>query len=101
MKKYFEVKPSLDDWKDRMVILQDRDNKKGIFALIAIAVAVLALAAVAVVYLMKTKMQDEYDEDWDYDWDDLDDECFDDECDDETCCCTDRDVDDSVKVEQV
>lgn len=96
MKKYFEVRPSFDDWKDKMVILQDRDHKKCIWALIAIAVAVVAVVAGAV-YLMKTKMDDDYDEDWDYDWDDLDDECFDDE---ETCCCTDHDVDDSVKVEQ-
>ena len=39
---------------------------------------------------------DEYEEDWDYDWDDLDDEF----CEDDECCCTDKDVDDSVKVEQ-
>ena len=45
---------------------------------------------------LKTRMDDEYEEDWDYDWDDLDDEF----CEDDECCCTDKDVDDSVKVEQ-
>ena len=96
MKKYFEVRPSFGDLKEKIVVLQDKDEKKTLFIALAVASAVLAVVALGVVYLLKTKMDDEYDEDWDYDWDDLDDECCDDEC-----CCTDKDVDDSVKVEQV
>ena len=95
MKKYFEVRPSFNDLKEKIVVLQDRDDKKTMFFVLAAAVAVLAVVTLGVVYLLKTKMDYENEEDWDYDWDDLDDECFEDEC-----CCTDHDVDDSVKVEQ-
>ena len=89
MKKYFEVRPSFSDLKEKIVVLQDRDEKKTMFIVLAVVAAVLAVVTLGVVYLLKTKMDDEYD------WDDLDDECCDDEC-----CCTDSDVDDSVKVEQ-
>lgn len=95
MKKYFEVRPSFSDLKEKIVVLQDKDDRKTMFFVLAAAVAVLAVVTLGVVYLLKTKMDDEYDEDWDYDWDDLDDECFEDEC-----SCTDHDVDHSVKVEQ-
>ena len=45
------------------------------------------------VYLLKNKMnEDEFDEDWDTDWDDLE---------EDDCCCTDKDVDTSVKVEKL
>ncbi|WP_313528997.1 hypothetical protein [Anaerotignum sp.] len=98
MKKYFEVKPSFDDLKDRIVVLNnDRDDKKTLFIVLAVLAAVFAAVALGVVYLLKTKMDDEYDEDWDYDWDDLEDEY----CNEEDCCCTDKDVDASVKVEQI
>jgi hypothetical protein len=97
MKKYFEA-PALDGLKERIIILKDGEDKKTLFAVIALVAAVLVAVAVGVVYLMKTKMDDEYEEDWDYDWDDLDDDFLtEDDCD---CCCTDKDVDDSVKVEQ-
>ncbi|WP_352400480.1 hypothetical protein [Anaerotignum sp.] len=98
MRKYFEVKPSFDDLKDRIVVLNnDRDDKKTLFIVLSVIAAVLAVVALGVVYLLKTKMDDEYDEDWDYDWDDLEDEY----CNEEDCCCTDKDVDASVKVEQI
>lgn len=96
MKKYFEERPTLGDLREKIVILKDDDDKKNIFLILAILTAVLAMVSLGVVYLLKTKMHDDYDEDWDYDWDDLDDECCDDDC-----CCTDSDVDSSVKVEQV
>ena len=79
----------------RKRILKDGEDKKTLFAVIALVTAVLIAVTVGVVYLLKTKMDDEYEEDWDYDWDDLEDDFCDDEC-----CCTDNDVDDSVKVEQ-
>lgn len=97
MKKYFEVKPGFESLKDRIVVLQnDRDDKKTVFIVLAVLAAVLAVVALGVVYLLKTRMDDEYDEEWDYDWDDLEDEY----CNEEDCCCTDQDVDDTVKVEQ-
>lgn len=98
MKKYFEVKPNFEDLKDRIVVLHNgHDDKKTVFIVLAIIAAVLAAVALGVVYLLKTKMDDEYDEDWDYDWDDLEDEY----CNEDDCCCTDKDVNDSVKVEQI
>ncbi|AMJ42055.1 MULTISPECIES: hypothetical protein [Anaerotignum] len=98
MKKYFELKPSFEDLKDKIVVLhKEDDEKKTLFIVLAVLAAVLAVVALGVVYLLKTKMDDEYDEDWDYDWDDLEDEY----CNEDDCCCTDKDVDDSVKVEKV
>lgn len=102
MKKYFEVKPSFEDWKDKIVVMQNRDDKKTLFIVLTVIAAVLAVVALGVVYLLKTKMDDEYDEEWDYDWDDLEDEyCNEDDCNEGDCCCTDKDVDKSVKVEQI
>ncbi len=98
MRKYLELKPGFDELKDRIVVLRNDDaEKKTLFIVMAVIAAVLAVVALGVVYLLKTKMDDEYDEDWDYDWDDLEDE-FSNE---DECCCTDKDVDASVKVEQI
>ena len=95
MKKYFEATPSFDGLKERIIVLKENDDKKTMYAVIALAAAVLIALTAGIVYLLKTKMDDEYEEDWDYDWDDLEDDFCEDEC-----CCTDNDVDDSVKVEQ-
>ncbi len=98
MRKYFELKPGFEDLKDRIVVLhKDDDEKKTLFFVMAVLAAVLAVVALGVIYLLKTKMEDEYDGDWDYDWDDLEDEY----CNEDDCCCTDTDVDASVKVEQI
>lgn len=99
MKKYFETTPGFDGLKDRIIVLKDGEDKKTLFAVIALVTAVLVAVTIGVVYLLKTRMDDEYEEDWDYDWDDLEDEY--EECDGDECCCTDKDVDDSVQVEQV
>jgi len=98
MKKYFEVKPSFEDLKDKIIVFNNgRDERRTLFIVLGIIAAVLAVVALGVVYLLKTKMDDEYDEDWDYDWDELEDEY----CNEDDCCCTDNDVDASVKVEQI
>ncbi len=98
MKKCFEVKPGFDDLKERIVVLKDETDKKTLFAVIAIVAAVMIAVTAGVIYLLKTRMDDDFDEDWDYDWDDMEDEF----CEDNgECSCTDSDVDDSVKVEQV
>ena len=73
MKKYFELKPSFSDLKEKVVVLQDKEDKKNILLILAVVTAVLAAITLGVVYLMKTRMDEEYDEDWDYDWDDLED----------------------------
>lgn len=96
MKKYFEATPNLDGLKEKIIVLKDGEDRKTLIAVIALVAAVLIAVTAGVVYLLKTRMDDEYEEDWDYDWDDLDDES----CEDDECCCTDKDVDDSVKVEQ-
>lgn len=96
MKKYFEATPNLDGLKEKIIVLKDGEDRKILIAVIALVAAVLIAVTAGVVYLLKTRMDDEYEEDWDYDWDDLDDEF----CEDDECCCTDKDVDDSVKVEQ-
>ena len=62
MKKYFEVRPSFSDLKEKIVVLQDRDEKKTMFIVLAVVAAVLAVVTLGVVYLLKTKMDDEYDE---------------------------------------
>ena len=98
MKKCFEVRPGFDDLKERIVVLKDETDKKTLFAVIAIVAAVMIAVTAGVIYLLKTRMDDDFDEDWDYDWDDMEDHF----CEDNgECCCTDSDVDDSVKVEQV
>lgn len=99
MKKYFEVRPGFEDLKDRIVVLRDDNDKKTLIAVIAVITAVLVAVTAGIVYLLKTRMDDEFDDDWDYDWDDMEDEFCEDTCDGE-CCCTDNDVDASVKVEQ-
>ena len=91
MKKYFEATPNLDSLKEKIIVLKDGEDRKTLIAVIALVTAVLIAVTAGV-----DKMDDEYEEDWDYDWDDLDDEF----CEDDECCCTDKDVDDSVKVEQ-
>ena len=99
MKKYFEATPNFDGLKERIIVLKESEDKKTLFAVVALVAVLLIAMTAGVVYLLKTKMDDEYEEDWDYDWDDLEDEF--EEFDDCECCCTDKDVDDSVKVEQV
>ncbi len=98
MQKCFEVRPGFGDLKERIVVLKDETDKKTLFAVIAIVAAVMIAVTAGVIYLLKTRMDDDFDEYWDYDWDDMEDEF----CEDNgECCCTDSDVDDSVKVEQV
>lgn len=97
MKKYFEATPNLDGFEGKNYRSERQgEDRKTLIAVIALVAAVLIAVTAGVVYLLKTRMDDEYEEDWDYDWDDLDDEF----CEDDECCCTDKDVDDSVKVEQ-
>lgn len=62
MKKYFEAAPNFDGLKERIIILKDGEDKKTLFAVIALVTAVLIAVTVGVVYLLKTKMDDEYEE---------------------------------------
>ncbi len=98
MKKYFDGSTSLEDLKDAVLKIQKKQDKKAFYAFIAIVTTVLLATVLGVVYLLKRKMEDDYDEDWDCcDWDEFEE----DECGDGECCCTDKDVDTSVKVEKL
>lgn len=97
MGKCFSTKTNLEDLRDRIVIFKEKDDKKTVVLVLAVVAAILALVSIGVVLAVKSRMDDEYDEEWDYDWEDLEDEY----CDDEECHCTDSDVDDTVKVEQL
>ncbi|MCI8630466.1 MAG: hypothetical protein HFE57_13430 [Firmicutes bacterium] len=94
MKKYLESNTSLEDIKAAIRGIQKREDKRALYIFIAIVTAVLVAILIAVVYLLKNKMNDDedFDEDWDTDWDDFD---------ENDCCCTDKDVDTSVKVEKL
>ena len=81
MKKYFEATPNLDGLKEKIIVLKDGEDRKTLIAVIALVAAVLIAVTAGGVYLLKTRMDDEF-------------------CEDDECCCTDKDVDDSVKVEQ-
>ena len=95
MKKFMENATSMDDLKNAIVDLQKREDKKGFYIFIAIITALLIATLCMVVCFLKKKMNDDYDEDWDCDWDDDSAE------NDFDCCCTDKDVDTSVKVEKL
>lgn len=41
--------------KEKIVVLQDRDEKKTMFIVLAVVAAVLAVVTLGVVYLLKTK----------------------------------------------
>ena len=96
MRKYFDA----DGLRDRIIVLKDGDDKKPLYILIAIVALALIAVAFGVVYLLNNKMEDDYEDEWDYDWDD-EEEDEKDEAADAECCCTDTDVDDSVKIEQL
>ncbi|NLK37375.1 MAG: hypothetical protein GX299_04770 [Epulopiscium sp.] len=98
MKKYFDTGFSMEDLKDVVTRMNKKENKKSFCVCTAIITAVLLAVIAATVYCLKKKMEDDYDEDWDCDWDNLDEEDCD--CGDD-CCCTDKDVDTSIKVEKL
>ena len=73
-------------------------KKFGKFLMTTAALGAIAASAYYFLWKKDAEADDDFDEDWDYDWDDMEDEF----CEDNgECCCTDSDVDDSVKVEQV
>lgn len=90
---------SPSDFKSYITGLKDEENKQKLVTIIVICSFVIGILVVGVVYLIKSRGCDcgyDYDDEWD------DDECCDDECcDDDECCCTDRDVDKSVKVKKI
>lgn len=95
MKKFMENTSSIDDLKSAIMDLQKREDKKGFYIFIAIITALLIATLCMVVCFLKKKIDEDCDEDWNCDWDG---DCADDEYD---CCCTDKDVDTSVKVEKL
>ncbi|MFI3175515.1 MAG: hypothetical protein R3Y53_10020 [Bacillota bacterium] len=94
MRKYFEIAPSFEDLKNKVVVIDKRDNNKTLFVMGTIIAATLALVTLGVVFLLKNKL-DQFDDEWDYDWDELDEEF------DDMHACSDDDIDDSVVVEEI
>ena len=71
-------------------------------------IAIFVFAGIGIYWVIKKRLEDDYAEDWDdEEWEDdfAEDmeELFPDDNFDENgcCCCCDKDVDDSVKVEQI
>lgn len=96
MKKYLDGSTSIEDLKDMLLGIQKKEDKKAFYFFIALVGVALVAATIGVVIMLKNKMDSDYDEDWDCDWDEFDEDEFDGEC-----KCTDKDVDNSVKVEQI
>ena len=71
--------------------LKEEENRSKLVCIIVVGAVLLTILTIGVVCFIKKKYDEECLDDWDEDWDDED------ECDGE-CCCTDSDVDDSVKV---
>lgn len=94
MRKYFEIAPSIEDLKNKVVVIDKSDDKKTLYVMVGLVAAALAVVTLGVIYLLKNKL-DQFDDEWDYDWDDLDEEF-----DDMHGCCDD-DTDDSVVVEEI
>lgn len=82
--------------------LKEEENRKKLICLVVAGAVIIALLVVGIVLIVKNKCDDDWDDEWDDDWDDDDfdeDEAEADNLSGE-CCCTDSDVDDSVKVKK-
>ena len=86
------------DIKAYVAAMKEEENRGKLITIIAIGAVIIGLLTVGIVYLIKNN-DDEYDE-WD-DWDDDNDSDEYEEDADGECCCTDKDVDKSVKVEPI
>lgn len=86
------------DIKAYIAAMKEEENRGKLITAIVISVVIIGLLAAGIVYLIKTRSEDDDYEEWD-DWDD-DNDADEYECSDE-CCCTDKDVDKSVKVEPI
>lgn len=105
MKKLMDREFSMADLKNVLTDFQDKKDKKCYYVFIGVLVTLIVAAIAGIAWLVKKNLdqqqEQEWDEGWDegwddnYDWDDEDK----DTCDE--CCCTDKDVDTSVKVEKL
>lgn len=88
------------DIKAYVAAMKEEENRGKLITIIAIGAVIIGLLTVGIIYLIKNRNDDdEYDE-WD-DWDDDNDSDEYEEDADGECCCTDKDVDKSVKVEPI
>ncbi len=94
MRKYFEIAPSIEDWKNKVVVIDKSDDKKSLCIMVGIIAAALTVVTLGVIFILKNRL-DQFDDEWDYDWDELDDEF------DDLQACSDDDIDDSVVVEEI
>ena len=52
MKKYFEATPSFDGLKERIIVLKENEDKKTLFAVVALVAVLLIAMTAGVVYLL-------------------------------------------------
>ena len=106
MKRIFDNDLSIGDLKDAILDLRHhQEDKKTLYIFVGVIVTLLIATVIGVAWLIKSKRDEEdFEDEWDCDWDDEDFEheysnAHDENTDD--CCCTDNDVDTSVKVEKI
>ena len=100
MKKLVENNYNFEDLRKIIRDLKERDDKRNIIIFAIGITAVLIFLGVIITLALKKK-KDNFTDDWD-DWEDWEDENeeYNEDCEEE-CCCTDKDVDTSVKVETI
>ena len=105
MRRYFDD-PGVVDFFRNFDIRKKMDDK-GKYIFIGIMIAVFVLAGIGVYWLIKKRLEDDYTEDWDDDeWEDdfaedMEELFPEDKYDANDCSCSDKDVDNSVKVENI
>ena len=92
MKRLMTNDLSLEELKYALKSIGD-DDKKRLYVLIGVLAALLAVTAGVIFWVMKKRAQEEEFDDLEYDWDE------DDTDESEDCCCSEKDLDKSVKVE--
>ena len=101
MRKYFDDPGFVDFF--RKFDLREKSEERGRYIFVGIMIAIFVFAGIGIYFLIKKRLEDDYLEDWDDDeWEDDFEEDMEDLFSHEGgCCCSDKDVDKSVKVEQI
>lgn len=101
MKRFKDSELSFSDLKNAIGEIKKSQDKKNFYIFIGITVTLLTAIIAAIIWF--SQKETEADDDWEDDWEDEDFEGYDDEqeCNENECCCTDKDIDKSVKVEKL
>lgn len=102
MKRFADIS-SFEDLKNSLAAVQKRDDNKAMYIFAGVVCLAIVAAAIAIIYFVKRNADDDiYADDWDDDWDeDINFYSDGSACADGECCCSDSDVDKSVKVEKL